>query len=64
VKNKLRRASAFTNRVGLQGVQRLKNSLGSSKFPKLKRDNVSTRAAKLIVVEFVETEQRSRPLRV
>jgi hypothetical protein len=43
-KEKLRRASAFTHKVGLQRVQRLKNSLESSKFPKLRRDNVFTRA--------------------
>jgi hypothetical protein len=39
-KEKLRRVSAFTPRVGLQRVQRPKNSLESSKFPKLRRDNI------------------------
>jgi hypothetical protein len=41
----------FTHRVGLQGVQWLKNSLESSKFPKLRGDSIFIRTAKLRVRE-------------
>jgi hypothetical protein len=42
VVEKLRRDSSFMHRVRLQGVQRLNNSLESSKFPNLRRNNVYT----------------------
>jgi hypothetical protein len=48
----------FTHRVGLQGVQWLKNSLESSKFPKLRGDNIFIRMAKLRVESRKRREER------
>jgi hypothetical protein len=57
VVEKLRRDSAFTHRVELQGVQRLKNSLEEFKVPKAQEGRCFIHAAKIKVKEFAERRE-------
>jgi hypothetical protein len=57
VVEKLRRESSFTHRVGLQGVERLKNSLEEFRVPKAQEGRHFIHATKLKVKEFVERRE-------